>query len=96
MKRHQEYADALVKTHGKEHAIEIVENCLAIANRGYQVTLFDEADLFINDYGKYEYAKVQSNKVLKRKDKRVKANRNFYTLVLQLLNKKGKKNESKN
>lgn len=95
MKRHQEYADGLVKTHGKEHAVKIVTECLAIANRAYQITLFDEADLFINDHGRYEFAKVQSNKVLKRKDKRVKANRNFYALVLQLLTK-GQKNVVKN
>jgi hypothetical protein len=94
VKRHQEYADGLVKTHGIEKAVKIVTDCLSIANRASQITYFEEADLFINDHGRYEYAKVQSQKVTKRKDKRIKSTRNFYELVLQLLNK-GQKNVKK-
>jgi len=95
MKRHQEYADGLVRTHGLEHATKIVETCLAIAKREWSLTYFDEAEFFINDHGKYEFAKIQGAKVGQRKDKRIKANRNFYSLVLQLLTK-GQKNVVKN
>lgn len=95
MKRHQEYAAGLVKTHGQEHAVKIVTDCLAIANREWSLTYFDEADFFVNDFGRYEFAKVQSKKVLNIKDKRIKANRNFYSLVLQILTK-GQTNVSKN
>lgn len=95
MQRHQEYANELVKKHGEEKAVKIVTENLAIANREPVLTFFDEAEFTINDHGRYEFSKTQGKKVTKIKDKRVKGNRNFFALVLQLLTK-GKKNESKN
>lgn len=93
MQRHQEYADGLVAKHGKDKAIKIVSRCLNTTGR--DLTMFDEAEFTINDHGRYEYAKTQSNKVFGKKDKRIKANYNFFSLVLKLLNK-GTKNAIKN
>lgn len=95
MKRFQEYADGLVKTHGQEKAIKIATDSQAIANREAGLTFFDEAEFTINEHGRYEFSKTQSKKVAGLKDKRVKSTRNFWNLVVQLLNK-GVKNESKN
>lgn len=95
MKRHQEYADGLVKTHGLEKAIKIATDSQAIANREAGITFFDESEFTINEHGRYEFSKTQSKKVAGLKDKRIKATRNFYALVLHLLTKKEKKNVEK-
>ena len=96
MTRHQEYAKQLILTHGHEKALEIVERALAgTARYGYSLTLFDEADFHVNDFGRYEYSKTQSKKTQGRKEKRVKSNLNFFNLVKQLI-KKEVKNARKN
>ena len=95
MQRHQEYANELVKKHGEEKAVKIVTENLAIALREPVLTLFDEAEFVINDHGRYDFSKTQSKKVATVKDKRVKATRNFFALVLKLLTK-GQTNVVKN
>lgn len=97
MTRHQQYATDLVRVQGKEDAIRIASNALQVArSQGHALTTFEEADFVVSDYGKYEFAKIQSKTPFQFKDKRIKANINFWALVLQILTKSEKKRESKN
>jgi len=97
MTRHQQYAAELVSKHGLKDALRIANRSLTVSQRehGY-LTLFDEADFFINDYGKYEYSKIQSKKPMAVKQKRAKGTQNFWTLVVQILNTVENKNVVKN
>lgn len=97
MTRHEQYATDLVRVQGKEDAIRIASHALQISRtQGAALTTFGEADFVVSDYGKYEFAKVQSKTPFQFKDKRIKANINFWALVLQILTKTEKKNVSKN
>lgn len=97
MLRHQQYAAELLSKHGLKDALRIANRSLLVSQReNGHLTLFDEADFFINDYGKYEYSKIQTKKPLGRKQKRAKSAINFWALIVQILNKSEKKNVVKN
>lgn len=93
MTRHELFAKGLVTTHGEKDALRIADNALRISRNGAVLTMFEEADFVVSDYGKYEFAKFQSKNPIDQKNKRIKANVNFWSLIVQILTK-GNKNAS--
>ena len=92
MTKYEKYAQNLLAKHGDKDALRIADNSFRISKvHGAALTNFDEIDFFVNDYGKYEHSKVQSNKSLTRKQKRIKNSVNFWALIVQILIK-GTKN----
>lgn len=89
--RHEQYAKDLVTTHGIEKAVDIVKDAIHTTKReSGHLTLFGEADMYINDRGQYQLSKIQTDKPLARKNKRIKDTLNFYNEVLKLLTRKPK------
>lgn len=93
MTRHELFAKGLVTTHGEKDALRIADNALRVSRNGATLTMFEEADFVVSDYGKYEFAKIQTKEPLTVKNKRIKANINFWSLIVQTLTK-GQKNAS--
>lgn len=83
--RFQQYAQALVTTHGLEHAMDIVNDNLNIARKhGPDLTLFDEADWVFSSKTNTLIPPRENSKKARtagNKEKRIKGNINFYTGV---------------
>ncbi len=84
----EEYAQELVEKHGPDHALRIMEQCLAISTRNTSTLFFDEAEYVSNEHGTYELAKTQSKKVAGKQARRIKKNVNFYNNVINILKRK--------
>ena len=83
----EEYTNKLVLTQGHPDAVRIVKQSLHSAKQGSNVTYYDEQEWHYNPrHNSYEAPKGQ-NRLSSVKDKRIKSTINFFTRVLQLLNK---------
>lgn len=89
MSNAQEYAKGLARKQNKENALKIAEECLKASSINGTITLFDEADFYVQtektSFPWLELSKTQSSKVAKQYRKRFKSNVNFWTEVVAAL-----------
>lgn len=89
--RHEQYAQKLQEVHGIDKAVYMVKGAIMRTEQGaHNLTYFDEADFHVDDRGRYQFNKQQSDKGPKAKQKRITKTLNFYKEVLKLLTRNKK------
>lgn len=92
--RHEQYAKALVETHGAEHAEAIVADCLNIATkRNFELFYYDEVEWAYNAKTNTLNFPRETNRKGKsagRRDRRIADTKNFYAAVMVELKRLGK------
>lgn len=89
MNQFQKHANALVKAHTLERALEISESCLVAVRNAPNTYLFDEAAFYLDKDGSLQLAKDQK-KFASLREKRLSNTRNFWLQVTAILKKQAK------